>query len=59
MVNVILVLRLGLGYLLKNMYPRRLRYDQMKYLLYFQLLRLILIVLIVHLFMVWYLSGIM
>ena len=42
MVNVILMLQLGHGYLLKNMYPGRLRYGQMKYLLYFQLLRLIL-----------------
>ena len=48
---------IGIRYLLKSMSPRRLRYGQMKYLFCPQLLRLILIVLIVHLFMVWYLSG--
>ena len=57
MVNVILVLLLlllllsGHSYLLKNVYPRRLRYGQMKYLLYLVLLKLIRIVLIVYLFM--------
>ena len=59
MISVILVQLLGHGCLLKNTYPRRLSHGQIRYSLYLLLLRLILIVLIVHLFMAWYPSGIM